>query len=87
MTYLKSVNIEQSFSRAHIPYDNSVVESFFANFKREELYRRKYRSDAEFKRSVNKYINFYNTERPHKNNDYKTLPQKELDQINKTKNS
>ena len=79
MTYLKSVNIEQSFSRAHIPYDNSVVESFFANFKREELYRRKYRSDAEFKRSVNKYINFYNTERPHKNNDYKTLPQKELD--------
>lgn len=79
MTYLKSVNIEQSFSRAHIPYDNSVVESFFANLKEKNYIEENIALDAEFKRSVNKYINFYNTERPHKNNDYKTLPQKELD--------
>ena len=87
INYLKSLNIEQSFSRAHVPYDNSVVESFFSNFKREELYRRKYRSDAEFKRAVNEYINFYNTERPHRNNDYKPPLQKELDYINNPKKS
>ena len=87
INYLKSLNIEQSFSRAHVPYDNSVVESFFSNFKREELYRRKYRSDAEFKRAVNEYINFYNTERPHRNNAYKTPLQKELDYINNQKKS
>ena len=87
INYLKSLNIEQSFSRAHVPYDNLVVESFFANFKRKELYRRKYRSDAEFKRAINEYINFYNTKRPHRNNDYKTPLQKELDYINNPKNS
>ena len=53
----------------------------------EWLYRRKYRSDAEFKRAVNEYINFYNTERPHRNNDYKTPLQKELDYINNPKKS
>ncbi|MBR1748147.1 MAG: transposase family protein, partial [Clostridia bacterium] len=47
MSYLKSFSVVQSFSRAHIPYDNSVVESFFSNFKREELYRRKYKSERE----------------------------------------
>ena len=36
---LRSLGVTQSFSRAHIPYDNSVMESFFSNLKREELYR------------------------------------------------
>lgn len=28
-SYLKSLNVTQSFSRAHIAYDNSVMESYF----------------------------------------------------------
>lgn len=28
--YLKSLSMTQSFSRAHVPYDNSVMESFFS---------------------------------------------------------
>lgn len=32
--YLKSFQIQHSFSRAHIPYDNSVMESFFSSIKR-----------------------------------------------------
>ena len=63
--YLKSLGIRQSFSRAHAPYDNSVCESFFGIFKREELYRYTYPTVAEFKRRVNMYINFYNDERRH----------------------
>ena len=77
--YLKSLNIVQSFSRAYTPYDNSVVESFFSSLKREELYRSKYRSDKEFKKAVADYITFYNTQRPHSNNNYRTPDAKEAD--------
>lgn len=65
MKYLKELNITQLFSRPHIPYDNSVVESFFKYLKAEELYRTKYKSEREFKESLARYMTFYNTERPH----------------------
>lgn len=63
--FLKESGIEQSFSRAGNPYDNSVVESFFKNLKSEELYRTRYHSESEFRNAVARYINFYNKERPH----------------------
>lgn len=72
MKYLDSLHVKQSFSRAYTPYDNSVCESFFSSMKREELYRYKYPTVAEFKRSMDKYINFFNNERPHKTLKYKT---------------
>lgn len=72
MRYLKTLNIRQSFSRPHVPYDNSVAEAFFKHLKAEELYRTRYRSEREFKESVNRYITFYNTERPHSVNRYRT---------------
>lgn len=50
--YLKSLNVTQSFSRSHNPFDNSVIESFFSSFKREELYRTKYRSEYEFRTAI-----------------------------------
>lgn len=71
MRYLNSLGVKQSFSRAHVPYDNSVCEAFFSNMKREELYRFKYPTVAEFKRSVKKYIHFFNSERPHATLNYK----------------
>lgn len=75
--YMRSLNITHSFSRAHVPYDNSVMESFFASLKREELYRTKYRSEADFRSAVDKYIIFYNMKRPHRKLQYKTPEQKE----------
>ena len=78
-SYLKSLGVVQSFSRAHIPYDNSVVESFFSNLKREELYRRKYKSENDLKSSIDEYIRFYNNNRPHATNKYKTPVSKEAD--------
>ena len=77
--YLKSLNVTQSFSRAYVPYDNSVMESFFSNLKREELYRKKYCSEKEFRTAVDSYIKFYNLERPHAANKYKTPAQKEAE--------
>ena len=63
--YLKSLNVDHSYSRAHVPYDNAVVESFFSSLKREELYRTKFHSEKEFLKSIEDYIVFYNTKRPH----------------------
>ena len=75
--YIKSINITHSFSRAYVPYDNSVVEAFFASLKKEELYRTKYRSESEFILAVDDYMNFYNTKRPHKKLQYRTPEHKE----------
>ena len=69
---LRSLGVTQSFFRAHIPYDNSVMEAFFSNLKREELFRTKYRSENEFRTAVEKYMVFYNEQRPHAKNGYKT---------------
>ncbi|MBQ9714595.1 MAG: IS3 family transposase [Clostridia bacterium] len=84
-TYLSSLGVQQSFSRSHNPFDNSVMESFFASFKREELYRTKYRSEYEFRTAIEKYIEFYNKRRPHRKNKYKSPYQKEVEFFSKQK--
>lgn len=83
MKYLEELNVTQSFSRPHIPYDNSVMESFFSNMKWEELYRTKYRSEKELRAAVDTYIKFYNSERPHSKNQYKTPDRKEAEYFSK----
>ena len=77
MSYLSVRNVTQSFSKPGVPYDNSVMESFFSSMKREELYRGKYRSEWELRAAIDKYMNFYNTKRPHETLKYKTPQQKE----------
>lgn len=46
------------------PNDNAAAESFFATFKKEEAYRRKYMAKRHFRKSVDAYIRFYNGIRP-----------------------
>lgn len=75
--YIKSLGITRSFSRPYVPYDNSVVESFFASLKREELYRKKYRTENELYQAIDDYMEFYNTRRPHAKIQYKTPEQKD----------
>lgn len=81
--YLESLRVTQSFSRSGVPYDNAVIESFFSNMKREELYRIKYRSEKEFIKAVDTYIKFYNQKRPHKKNGYKTPMETEQEYFSK----
>ncbi len=76
--YLQRLNIKQSFSLPHTPLDNAVMESFFSNLKREELYRTKYHSEREFKSAVDRYMRFYNEKRPHHHNAYQTPVKREL---------
>ncbi len=63
--YLKQFGVRQSFSRSGQPHDNAVCESFFKCMKAEELYRYKYKSEREFRKSVSDYIEYYNSKRPH----------------------
>ena len=70
--YLKENEVVHSFSRSGTPHDNAVAESFFSSLKQEELYRRKINSEAEFYRIIENYINFYNSERLHSANHYKS---------------
>lgn len=69
---LKERGIVQSFSRSGRPHDNAVSESFFSYMKKEELYRRKYKSEKEFLQGIDAYISFYNEKRPHSTLQYKT---------------
>lgn len=57
--------VVQSFSNSGKPHDNAVAESFFATLKKEDLYRKDYTSETNFKRGLASYIGFYNTQRPH----------------------
>ena len=59
-------SVEQFFSNSGKPHDNAVAESFFATLKKEDLYRKDYTSEAAFKRGLASYIEFYNTQRPHR---------------------
>lgn len=59
-------SVEQSFSNSGKSHDNAVAESFFATLKKEDLYRKDYTSEADFKRGLVSYIEFYNTQRPHR---------------------
>ena len=69
---LQQGGVKQSFSRSGRPCDNAVAETFFASFKREEAYRRDYSSEADFRKSVDEYVQFYNEQRPHQTLAYKS---------------
>ena len=75
--YIKTLGVTRSFSRPYVPYDNSVIESFFASLKREELYRKKYRTEGELLQAIDDYMEFYNKRRPHAKIQYTTPDQKE----------
>lgn len=72
---LRMNKVVQSFSKSGQPHDNAVMESFFASMKREEIYRTQYKSEQQFIESVDAYIKFYNTQRPHSTLNYKTPDQ------------
>lgn len=69
---LQKSGVAQSFSNSGRPYDNAVAETFFATFKKEEAYRREYSSEADFRKSVDAYIQFYNGVCPHQTLAYKS---------------
>jgi transposase InsO family protein len=74
---LRKHKVEQSLSNAGTPYDNAVVESFFASLKRDEIYQNIYDDINNLNPAVEEYINFFNNERPHQRLCFKTPRQVE----------
>ncbi|WP_143478141.1 IS3 family transposase, partial [Pseudobacteriovorax antillogorgiicola] len=65
-SFCSSNSVLPSMSRRGNCYDNSYVESWFGGFKKEWLYRRKYRNESELKAIVFDYIEvWYNRKRKH----------------------
>ena len=85
--YLASLGILHSFSPPHSPHDNAVMESFFSTLKREELYRKDYRSEREFLEALDSYVSYYNNKRPIKMFQYRTPAKRESEYFTKTKSS
>lgn len=75
---LKQYGVTQSFSGVANPHDNAVIESFFAILKKEEIYRRNYKSEKEFRDCISIFIEYYNNIRPHGYNNNITPTDKEL---------
>jgi transposase InsO family protein len=72
-TLLKRFGIRQSMSRKGNCWDNSVSESFFHTLKTGLVYHQTYVSREEAKQSIFEYIEiFYNRERLHSANGYKS---------------
>ena len=55
--------------------DNVFVERFWRTVKYEEVYLRAYDSVSEARQSIGRYLDFYNTRRPHAALDRRTPDQ------------
>lgn len=69
---LRTLKVNQSFSKKVNPFDNAVVESFFSNIKREELNSHDFKYFEDLEKVVNDYMSFYNNYRPHESLQNKT---------------
>ena len=61
----RNLNISIEFRDVQAPNQKPFVESFFANFKREEVYRNIYKNTLQAFSAWPKYLDWYNNHRPH----------------------
>ena len=76
---LDAVKVGQSLSQAGTPYDNSVIEAFFSNFKQDDLNSCEFENFDELQIVVDRYIEYYNSYRPHEFLGYKTPDEVEME--------
>jgi putative transposase len=69
---LRSLKVNQSYSRTGTPFDNAVAESFFRTLKAEEFKRNFYEDKDKLIKSVSSFIEYYNDYRTHQSLGYKT---------------
>lgn len=69
---LKMCGVKQSCSNTGNPYDNAVIESFFATFKKELVNLKAYDTVFQLKADVDEYMDYYNNYRPHRTLQNKT---------------
>lgn len=67
-SFLKDTPIVQSMGKKASPCENSVIESFFSNLKKEKLYINVFDTNEDIAIAVIDYIYWYNRLRPHSYN-------------------
>jgi putative transposase len=72
------LGLRRSMGRTGSCLDNAVAESFFATLKVELVHRQHYRTRAQARASIFRWIAWYNVRRLHSTNDY--LPPLEWEQ-------
>jgi len=78
---LKLRHIEISMDSVGRAADNIYVERLWRSVKYEEIYLKDYAGMNELKESLNRYFNFYNTERFHQSLGYKTPDEQYLEKF------
>jgi len=78
-----NLKAKQSMSRKGNCWDNAVAESFFKTIKYEMINRKKYADFWRLYHDIERYINWYNTERLHSSLGYKTPLEKQVEIMNK----
>lgn len=63
--YARKMNLKLEFCDVQAPNQKPYIESFFANFKREEVYRNEYLNPIQAVQAWKSYIDWYNFKRPH----------------------
>lgn len=61
----RDFGIQIEFCDVQAPNQKPFIESFFSNFKREEVYRNAYQNPIQALEAWPKYVEWYNTKRPH----------------------
>ncbi|MEG0803690.1 MAG: IS3 family transposase, partial [Pygmaiobacter sp.] len=74
-------SVQQSFSQPGNPLDNAVAESFFSSLKKEQFKFNLYANFHELEKSVEEYIHYYNSYRPHQTLKQKTPNEFEAEHI------
>jgi len=68
---LQSETIKISMDGKGRALDNIFVERFFRTLKYEDIYLNEYINPKSLRRGINKYIRFYNEQRPHESLGYR----------------
>ena len=71
----KTLGIKPEICGLQTPNDKPYIESFYASYKTEEVYRNWYQTFGEAKQGWEDYIGWYNTRRLHQSLGYKTPAQ------------
>jgi len=70
--FLSSTGVRGQYTGYNAPDDNAYIERFMRTIKEEEIWQNQYDSWAEAHLAIDRYIQYYNTERIHSALDYRT---------------
>lgn len=71
-TFLQNGHITQSMDGKSRWADNIMIERWFRSLKTEEIYVNEYVNPRELRQAIRRYVNDYNTKRPHSALNYAT---------------